>query len=43
MAFKFIFFHRSVRTRRALTNMLETLVLARCEQYGLLIPTAKVS
>ena len=33
----------SARENRSLTNMLETLVFAHCEQHGLLVPPAKVS
>ena len=40
---KFIFSHRSVRTRRSLPNMLETLVFAHFEQHGPLVTPAKVS
>ena len=43
MAFEFIFFHRHLRTRRSLTNMLETLVYAHCEQHGLPVLPVKVS
>ena len=31
----------SARENRSLTNMLETLVFAHCEQHGLLVPPAK--
>jgi len=33
----------AARENRSLTNMLETLVFAQCEQNGLSVPQAKVS
>lgn len=33
----------AVRENRSLTNMLETLVFAHCEQHGLSVPPAKVN
>ena len=33
----------AARENRSLTNMLETLVFAHCEQHGLSVPPAKVS
>jgi hypothetical protein len=33
----------SARENRSLTNMLETLVIAHCEQHGISLPPAKVS
>ena len=31
----------AARENRSLTNMLETLVFAHCDQHGLTVPTAK--
>lgn len=33
----------AARENRSLTNMLETLVLAHCEQHGLSVPQANMS
>lgn len=33
----------AARENRSLTNMLETLVFAHCEQHGLSVPPAKAS
>jgi hypothetical protein len=32
-----------MKSSRSLTNMLETLVFAHCEQHGFSVPQAKVS
>ena len=41
--FKSLLTVAAARENRSLTNMLETLVFAHCEQHGLSVPPAKVS